>query len=736
MLPLAQRNAPYAARVASHGPGFFFVEADGLAARRGQKHIGVPVRQPRLDQLVSFHDGYRNDARPQGAPECFQGRFLDQSLASGHHDVMRFAERLVLEFRFRHRQDGPHPVLLVDLYQVADRPSPRRARSFRYFVDAQRVALAVIGEIQQIVVRGRDEHVLDIVLFPLSGPLHADAAPSLLAVFGEGRPFDQRLVRNGDHDLFVFDHVLHLEIAPAHIVDFRAALVGVFRPDIEQLVLDDLHPPRAFGEDGFEAGYFLEDFLVFPFDFLAFETREPAQPQRKNGVGLGLRKRKHGAVRRGQAQALELRRRQLLGIDAAHEVVAGRVGVVRMTNDRNDLIEVVQRDRQAFEDVRPFLRLAEIEPGAPLHDFVPVLHIVADGVLQRDGFRASVHQRHHIHAEGLLALRVFVQLVLHHQRHGVVLYLDDDAQAVPVGFVAQVADALDALFLDVVRDLFEQRTLVDLIGDFRNDERGAARPDFFLAHSGAHHNAPAARLVRLLDAGVAIDNTSRGEVGRRQVFHQALDVDTGVVDPGDDGVDRFLQVVRRDFRGHAHGDAVRAVQEQVGDRRRKDGGFFERAIEILLKIDGFFLDVAQHFLCDARHAGLRVPHGGGGVPVDRPEISLSVHKRGAHGESLGHAHHGVVHRAVPVRVVLSKHFPDHARALLVTGAGGQAQVAHAVQYAPMHGLQPVADVRQRPAYNHRHRIIDVGRLHFLLDIDRDDPRVVRFHAACVGMGKA
>lgn len=37
----------------------------------------------------------------------------------------------------------------------------------------------------------------------------------------------------------------------------------------------------------------------------------------------------------------------------------------------------------------------------------------------------------------------------------------------------------------------------------------------------------------------------------------------------------------------------------------------------------------------------------------------------------------------------------------------------------MGGLQPVTHIRKRPAHYHRHRIIDVGGLHFLRNIDRD-----------------
>ena len=48
---------------------------------------------------------------------------------------------------------------------------------------------------------------------------------------------------------------------------------------------------------------------------------------------------------------------------------------------------------------------------------------------------------------------------------------------------------------------------------------------------------------------------SFGRIGRRQ---------QGLLDEPDGAVDHLAQVVRRDVRGHADGDAGRAVDEQVG----------------------------------------------------------------------------------------------------------------------------------------------------------------------------
>jgi hypothetical protein len=48
---------------------------------------------------------------------------------------------------------------------------------------------------------------------------------------------------------------------------------------------------------------------------------------------------------------------------------------------------------------------------------------------------------------------------------------------------------------------------------------------------------------------------------------QALDVHLRIVDVGDRSVDHLAQVVGRNVRGHADGDARGAVDEQVGKTR-------------------------------------------------------------------------------------------------------------------------------------------------------------------------
>ena len=121
-----------------------------------------------------------------------------------------------------------------------------------------------------------------------------------------------------------------------------------------------------------------------------------------------------------------------------------------------------------------------------------------------------------------------------------------------------------------------------------------------------------------------------------------------------------------------------------------------------------------------RQPALGVAHGGRRVVVDVPEVALAVDERVAQRERLRHADERVVDRLVAVRVVRAHHVADHARALEPRPVRLQPGLVHRVEHAPVHGLQAVADVRQRARDDHAHRVVEEARAHLLLELARLD----------------
>ena len=157
------------------------------------------------------------------------------------------------------------------------------------------------------------------------------------------------------------------------------------------------------------------------------------------------------------------------------------------------------------------------------------------------------------------------------------------------------------------------------------------------------------------------------------------------------------------------------LTRRFGNLAGKTVGSRVAAVVVGLEIDGVLVDIVEQRLRDLGQAGFGVPHGGRRIAVDRAEIALAVDQRHAHGEILRHAHHRVIDRLVAVRMVFTDDVADDARRLVVRLVPLEAVLVHRVEDAAMHGLQPVARIRQRPRHDHAHGVIEIGAFHLVED---------------------
>ena len=197
---------------------------------------------------------------------------------------------------------------------------------------------------------------------------------------------------------------------------------------------------------------------------------EAAQRQRKDGARLLVAELEGAVVVDRVARIVDQRdqRRDVLGRPVArHQLFARRRRIGRGADQLDDLVDVGDGHREADEDMGPVAGLVEQEAGAAGH------HLLAE-LDERREHRRHVHQlglaaveRDEVAAERALERREAVELVEHHVGHGIALQLDDDAQAVAVGLVADLGDALDALLAHEFAHLLDHLRLVHLIRESR-----------------------------------------------------------------------------------------------------------------------------------------------------------------------------------------------------------------------------------------------------------------------------
>ncbi len=365
--------------------------------------------------------------------------------------------------------------------------------------------------------------------------------------------------------------------------------------------------------------------------------------------------------------------------------------------------------------MRPVARLVQLEAGAAQDHVLAERDEALQRVLQPHLARASAVQRQHVHAEAHLQLGEAEQLVQHHLGGGVALQFDDDAHAGAVALVAHLADALDLLGAHQFTDALQQGGLVHLIRDFADDDRFAVAADLLELGARADGDGAAAGLERRADAGSAEDDAAGREIRPRDDLHQLVERGVRFRNERERGVDDLAGIMRRDVGRHADGDAVAAVDQQVGKARRQDARLLLGLVVVRLEIDRVLVDVVEQQRGGTRQPNLGVAHRRRRIAVHRAEIALSVDQRHAHRERLRHTHHGVVDGRVAVRVILAHHLAHDASRLTVGLVIRVAGVLHAVEDAPMHRLQPVARVRQGARDDDAHGVVEVGAAHLHLD---------------------
>src|SRR5690349_2847665 len=106
-LALAQLDAAHAGGLATHGPHFVLVEADGLATVRRQDDLARAIGERHADQAIALVETDRNDAAGARPGERRQRRLLHGALAGGHEHEMIVVVLL----------DGQHGIDLLALFQ-------------------------------------------------------------------------------------------------------------------------------------------------------------------------------------------------------------------------------------------------------------------------------------------------------------------------------------------------------------------------------------------------------------------------------------------------------------------------------------------------------------------------------------------------------------------------------------------------------------------------------------------
>src|SRR5579864_1645391 len=429
-----------------------------------------------------------------------------------------------------------------------------------------------------------------------------------------------------DRDLFVGDEVFEVNFG-GFVFDDGLALVAVLLFDLFEF-LDDHAAQFLFGrEDGLVLGNALAGFFQLVGDFIDGKLGQAMQLQFEDCVSLLRGEGLLGIEFGGTAGGVDV---DFLATEVGDQILAGVGAVGAGANDGDHVVEVIEGGQVAFEDVLAVLRLGEKVGGAAADDFDAVVDEVLDGLHQAHLARLSVSNGQQDHAEALLHLCVLEELVQDDLGFGAAFEFNHDAHAFAIAFVQNVGDVIDHLVVDELGNARHQAGFVDLERNLSDDDGLFFFGEVLDGGAGTHHEAATAGLVSIDDSGTAVDDAGGREIG---ALHELQNVGQGgvrIVDQRDRGVDDLSEIVRRNFRGHADGDAVGTIDQQIRDARGKNFGFDFAVVVVGAEVNGFLVEVLEQRGGDLGEFGFGVAVGRGRIAVNGAKVSLSEHERVTH----------------------------------------------------------------------------------------------------------
>ena len=410
----------------------------------------------------------------------------------------------------------------------------------------------------------------------------------------------------------------------------------------------------------------------------------------------------------------------LINLQELHQAATRLISGGGAANQGNNLIQSIQSLQQATQDVRLFLRLTQTVTGTTNDNVHLVVHPVTHKRIQGQGTRHAIHNGEHIRGEVLLQLGVLVQVVQHNLRGSITLeHNHQTLTGTTRSLIAQIRDAGDLTVLDELSNLNRQVIRVRLVRQLGNHQAGTT-VDFLHVDHRAHGDRATASTVRVLNALGAQNLCTGREIGalnaRHQRAQQLLIGGVRILQEPLHALGNLTQVMRRNIGRHTHSNTRRTVDQQVRDARGQNGRLQGLAVVVGLEINGVFVDVTHHLKGNGSHLGLGVSRRCGTVVTGGAEVTLTQSQRVTHNPALNQTHQSVVDSAIAVGVELTHHVADHAGALIEGSVRAVAAVVHRVDHAAVHGLEAVTHIRQGAANNNRHCVVQVGTLHFGLQV--------------------
>ena len=281
------------------------------------------------------------------------------------------------------------------------------------------------------------------------------------------------------------------------------------------------------------------------------------------------------------------------------------------------------------------------------------------------------------------------------------LHINHDAHTLTVRLVVDIGNALNLLVVRKLCDVLDQLCLVDSIRYLGSNDALIVAVCLNLCFR-TYHDTSATRLISILYAVVAIDDTTCREVRSLDILHELWDGDVWIVDICANTIYYFREIMSRHIGCHTYGNTVGTI-----DKERRDACWQHLWLHVVVRevwhhIHRVLLYVTKHLFAYLRESCLGVTHCCCTITIDRAEVTLTIDLKVTQVPRLCHADECSIYRAVAMRVVLTEHLTYDSCTFLGWLVICIAKFVHSVQYTAMNRLKAIAHIRKCSCYDDRH----------------------------------
>jgi len=545
------------------------------------------------------------------------------------------------------------------------------------------------------------------------------AAPALLAVRINRTALDIAAMADHHQRLFLGNQILQFRLVRLFWNNFRTTFVLISFLQFVQIFPNYIQLKIPVGQQCLIISNLFRQLCIFLRQFFNLQPRQTLQLHRQNRIRLRTRQKLvlpaplvHKCLRKDFLQGLRLRQTKRL----AHQVLLGGRSIRRRLNQRNNLINIADRQNQTFQNMGTVAALPKQKPRPAANHRQPVADEQFEHLLDVQRFRTIVHQRDIINCKRRLQRRVSVQFVQYYLAVRIFLQFNDNPHPLAVRLITKVGYFINRAGMNTLRNLRNHVRANHHIRNFRNDNPRPAFRRRLNMRAAAHLQMTAPCHISIQNPLSTADNPPRRKVRPRQFLQNILKPAVRVINHQQQGITNLPYMMRRNIRRHPNRNPAGTVDQKIRKFRRQNNRLHPRLIIVRNKIHRLQLQVLEHIYRRLRQTGLRITHRRRRVGINTPEVPLRVHQQNPHIPVLTHPNQRPVRRLIPMRVIIAARIAHNLGAFAVLRTRTQVQIIHRYQNTPLRRLQTVTHIRQSTGNNHAHRIIQIRRLQLIQNL--------------------